>query len=189
MMKAAADDFGRTKATVVLLLVLCLTACGNAADPEMKELTGRFSGTRTIVGPGAEGSLDRCNANAAGDGEHLGFSRSGFEHLTGEFTVLGRVTIVGSGCVYQEGGRYAQGRATLTTAGGDMLRLESDGSFRRIGDSIEGIVVVGRAEYQIVGGTGRFADAEGAFVCAVHADAKTIVTSEATGDCHGEMRL
>lgn len=180
-MKAFADDLRLAQATCVLL-ILSLTACGSAPEPEMTEFRGTFSGTTTIVAPGEEGSLDRCNANAS-DGENPGFSLSGLDDLTGEFSVLGPVTIVASDCIHPERGRFAQGSATLRTANGDVLMTEFHGSSRAADDPD---IEVGRGEHQIVGGTGRFAQAGGTLVCEFRF---RVSTSELTGNCHGDMSL
>ena len=180
-MKAFAGDFRLAQATRVLL-VLSLTACGNDAEPEMTAFDGGFSGTTTVVAPGEEGSQDRCNANAS-DGAHPGFIFSGLDDLTGEFTILGPVTIVASDCIHPERGRFAQGRATLRTANGDVLMTEFQGSFQATDDPD---VEVGRGEHQILGGTGRFAQAEGTVVCEF---STRVSTSEVRGDCHGDIRL
>jgi hypothetical protein len=176
-----ADDLGRAQATRVLL-VLSLTACGGASEPEVTEFRGTFSGTTTIVVPEEDGSLERCNANA-NDGDHPGFSLSGFDDLTGEFNVLGPVTIVASDCIDPERGRFAQGRAILRSASGDEFRTEFHGSFRATDDPD---IELGRGEHRIVGGTGRFAQAEGTVVCEL---TTRVSTSEIRGDCHGEMSL
>lgn len=178
-MKAFADDFRLAQAARVLL-ILSLTACGNDPEPETVAFRGSFSGTTTIVAPGEEGSLDRCNANAS-DGEHPGFS--GFDDLTGEFNVLGSVTIDASDCIHPEIGRFAQGRATLRTAGGDVLMTKFHGSFQATDDPD---VEVGRGEHQILGGTGKFAQAEGSFVCEFRT---RVSTSEIRGNCNGDISL
>jgi hypothetical protein len=179
-MKAFADDFRLAQATHVLL-ILSLTACANAPEPEMTEFRGSFSGTTTIVASGEEGSLDHCNANAS-LGQHPGYSLSGLDDLRGEFNVLGPVTIAASDCIHPEGG-FAQGMATLRTASGDVLKTEFHGSDR---DTDDPDIEVGRGEHQIVGGTGQFAQAEGSFVCEFRF---RVSTSEITGDCHGDISL
>jgi hypothetical protein len=180
-MRAFADDFRLAQATRVLL-ILSLTACGGASEPDVMEFRGSFSGTTTIVAPGEEGSLDRCNANASG-GEHPGFSLSGFDDLTGEFNVLGPVTIVANDCIDPERKRFAQGTAILKSASGDVLMTEFLGSFRATDDPD---IEVGRGEHLIVGGTGQFAQAEGAVVCEWRT---RVSTSEVRGDCHGDISL
>jgi len=180
-MRAFADDLRLAQATRVLL-ILSLTTCSGASEPVVTEFRGTFSGTTTIVAPEEEGSLERCNANAI-DGEHPGFSLSGFDDLTGEFNVLGPVTIVASDCIDPERRRFAQGRAILRSASGDVLWTEFQGSFRGTDDPD---IEVGRGEHQVVGGTGQFAEAEGTVVC----DLSTRVsTSEVRGDCHGDISL
>jgi hypothetical protein len=169
-------DFRLAQATLVLFV--SLTACSNAPELETRAFRGSFSGTTTVVAPGEEGSLDRCNANSS-DGKHLGFSSSGLDDLTGEFTILGSVTIVASDCIHPETGRFAQGRATLRTASGDVLMTEFHGSFRATDDPD---VEAGRGEHQITGGTGRYARAEGSVVCALSA---RVSTSEVRGNCSG----
>ena len=180
-MRAFADDFSLAQATRVLL-ILALTACGGAPEPEVTEFSGTFSGTTTIVAPEEERSLDRCNANAS-DGEHPGFSLSGFDDLTGEFNVLGPVTIVASDCIHPERRRFAQGRAILTSVSGDALMTEFYGSFRAT-DNPD--IEVGRGEHQIVGGTGQFAQAEGTVVCEFRT---RVSSSEVRGRCDGDMSL
>jgi hypothetical protein len=179
-MRAFADDLRLAQATRVLL-ILSLTACGGASEP-VTEFRGTISGTTTIVAPEEEGSLERCNANTT-DGEHPGFSLSGFDDLTGEFNVLGPVTIVASDCIDPERRKFAQGRAILRSASGDVLRTEFHGSFRGTDDPD---IEVGRGEHQVVGGTGQFAEAEGTVVCEL---STRVSTSEVTGDCHGDIRL
>lgn len=167
-MSLRSPTFRIAKATQVLL-ILSLTACGNASELEMTGLLGSFSGTTTIVAPGEQGSLDRCNDNAS-NGERPGFSLSGFDDLTGDFTVLGEVTIVASYCVHPEKGRFAQGKATLRIANGDVLKTEFHGSFQATDDPD---IEVGRGEHQFVGGTGQFAKAEGTIVCELRARVST----------------
>jgi hypothetical protein len=174
-------SFSIAQATQVLL-ILGLTACGNAPEPKMTELRGSFSGTTTIVAPGKEGSLDRCNDNAS-NGGHPGYSISGLDDLTGEFNVLGEVTIVASDCIHPERGQFVQGRATLTIASGDLLMTKFHGSFQATDDPD---IEVGRGEHLFVGGTGQFAQAEGTIVCELRA---RVSTSEVRGNCQGVIGL
>lgn len=163
-----------------LLIVLGLAACGGAPEPGMTEFRGTFLGNFSILSPGDEGSLDRCDANAT-DGENPGFSLSAFDEATGEFSVLGPVSIVASNCTHPERGEFVQGRATVTGANGEEIRTEFRGSVR---DTEDPDLNVGRGEHQIVGGTGRFADAEGWVVCDLRV---RVSTSQETGTCHGEI--
>ena len=180
-MRAFADDLRLTQA-IRLLLILGLTACGGDPEPELSAFRGTFKGTTMVVAPEEDGSLGRCNANAS-DGEHPGFSLSGFDDLTGEFNVLGPVTIVASDCIHPESRRFAQGRAILRSANGDVLRTQFHGSFRPTDDPD---IELGRGEHQILGGTGRFAQAEGTVVCEF---STRVSTSEVRGDCHGDISL
>jgi hypothetical protein len=148
----------------------------------MTDFRGTYSGTTTIASPGDEGSLERCDANAS-DGERPGFAFSGFDELTGEFNVLGSVTIVASDCIDPERGEFAQGRATLTNADGDGIMTEFRGSVRPTDDSD---IEVGRGEHQVVGGTGRFVGADGMIVCEFRV---RVSTSEITGTCQGQITV
>lgn len=105
------------------------------------------------------------------------------DDVTGEFNVLGPVSIVASDCIDPEIGRFAQGRASLRTASGDVLMTVFHGSFQATDDPD---IEVGRGEHQIVGGTGQFAEAEGAVVCEFRS---RVSTSEVRGDCRGDMNL
>ena len=166
--------------TAGVLLVLGLAACGTDPESATMEFRGAYSGTTSIVSPGEEGSLERCNANAS-DGEDPGFTISGFDELTGEFNLLGPVTIVASDCIHPERGEFAQGRATITNADGDAIRTEFQGSVQATDDSA---IQAGRGEHRVVGGTGRLAGAEGTIVCEFRIQ---VSTSELTGTCRGEI--
>jgi hypothetical protein len=165
-----------------LLLILGLAACGSDPEPRTMELRGTYSGTTVIVSPEEGGSLGRCNANAS-DGENPGFSTSGFDELTGEFNVLGSLTIVASDCIHPERGEFADGRATLTSAGGDKIMTEFRGSVQATDDPDIG---VGRGEHQVVGGSGRFSGVGGLIVCEFRIRTST---SEIRGTCKGEITV
>ena len=176
-------DVPRLAQAAGFLMILTLTTCTGTSEPEMTALRGSYSGTTRLVPPRAGGSLDRCNANTS-DEEHPGFTFSFLDDFTGEFEVLGPVTLVGSGCLHEQRGRFAQGEMTIRIAGGNVLMTEFHGSFR-------GTIApagVGRAEHHVVGGTGRFAQAEGAFVCEFRFRSGGS-TSEVEGTCHGDISL
>jgi len=169
---------------LVVLLIVCLSACSNDPEPTTKVFRGSFSGTGTIWSPQGALSLDRCNANAS-DGGYEGLSYSLLSQGTGDFNVLGPVTFVGSHCAdpsFQRG-RIAEGRWRLRTASGDVLMVKYHGSVT-VSRSPE--IFVGRTENQVVGGTGQFAQADGTFVCELRGGRRS---REYTGRCEGDIRF
>ena len=167
-----------------MLLILGLTAaCSNNPDPKMPTFRGHFSTTGTTVFPGEDGSLHRCNANVGG-GESPGFSLSGSGEGTGEFNILGQVTIVATGCINPQGKAVAQGMETLKAASGDVLMATFHGSTStNTGDPD---IWVQRSSNQVVGGTGEFAQAHGTFTCESRL---RVSTGEMKGTCQGDVSL
>lgn len=76
----------------------------------------------------------------------------------GQFLHLGRVTTVVTQCTWldmaTETGSFDLGTITITAANGDTLILAHKGTFQMAPSTIE-------MTWEVVGGTGRFADAEG----------------------------
>jgi hypothetical protein len=181
--KPFADHFRLRQASVVLL-ILGLTACSNDPDPEMPTFRGHFSITGTTVSPGEDGSLRRCNANVSNGGESPGFSYSTSTEGTGEFNLLGQVTIVATNCNNPKGDGIAQGRVTLKAASGDVLMATHHGTTSpNTGDPD---IQAQRLSFQVVGGTGEFAQAHGTFTCEVRV---RISTDEVIGTCQGDVSL
>ena len=181
-MKAFADHFRLRQASVVLL-ILGLTACSNNPDPEMPTFRGHFSITGTTVSPGEDGSLHRCNANVGG-GESPGFTYSSSLEGTGEFNILGQVTIVATDCNNPKGRGFAQGRATLKATSGDELMATFHGTTEtNTGDPD---IWAQTVSFQVVGGTGEFAQAHGTFTCQARL---RVSTGESNGTCQGDVSL
>jgi hypothetical protein len=136
-----------TRAAIVLATVLTLATTAAAVGGDARPMTGRFTAT---VEPVAQ----RCGDQAI----TIGF------RISGVASHLGRLTALGSNCTEPTLATSAvaiwDGETTLTAADGSTLTTEASG---RQDAPVNGVATF-RIEHTVIGGSGRLADATGAWI-------------------------
>jgi hypothetical protein len=125
-------------------VLMSAALCASAAPATYKDF--KLSGVlQEIPGPSA-----RCASNFGGT--ILGFGAS---------SVIGKVTFLASDCITPNGTTYtfSDGKFLITTLTGELIFANYSGQFVPTGEGTK--FVFSGAEFQVTGGTGRYARASG----------------------------
>jgi hypothetical protein len=135
-------------------------------------MQGRFTGPSVFAAPGEEGAEARCVANLEPDGENPGAVVTFVGTYSGVFSRMGRVRAFSTFCFApgEPPAQMRQGTWVITAANGDELRVHFEGT---VDDYVSPGVVRWRTVDTIVGGTGRFAGANGGGTCLGTSDLTT----------------
>lgn len=139
-----------TLAVRASVAALVLAAAPTWAGPTTVPFKARLSTIETL------GAASRCPNSG------LPFN-AGTTHGTGQASHLGAVTLNATDCITLNPSTgtfsFREGMFTLTAANGDQLTAKYEGEL--VPTSPTSSVYIVDGEYEIIGGTGRFSDAEG----------------------------